>query len=126
MILTNVYLQSTAGTDVVLTADSEATPVNVVAWLHMMIASKTFRALVSLHKASHGEPWFCDDANATAKLVLTSIDRSRAAFEEMEKVDPSDARVANLGDYLGMMSAAMEKRFPEARAFVRPGLDEAE
>ena len=126
MILANVYLQSTAGTEVVLTADSEATPVNVVAWLHMMIASKTFRALVSLHKAAHGEPWLCDDANATAKLVLTSIDRSRAAFDEIEKLDPSDPRAAGLGDYLGMMAAALEKRFPQARAFVRAGLDEAE
>ena len=125
MILANAFLQSTDAADAVLTTDSEATPVNVVSWLHMTIASKTFRALVSAHKAAHGEAGLAEDANATAKLVLTSIDRSRAAFEELEKLDPSDARLATFGDYLGMMAIALEKRFPEARGFVRMGLDEA-
>ena len=126
MILANVFLQSTGAGDVLLTADSDATPVNVVSWLHMTIASKTFRALVSLHKATHGAAALMDDANASAKLVLTSIDRSRAALEEIEKLDPADVRIPSLGDYLGMMAAAVEKRFPEARGFVRRGLDDGE
>ena len=53
MLLANVVMQSVAG-EPSLTEESEATPLNVVWWLHMTIAYKTFRALVSLHKATHG------------------------------------------------------------------------
>ena len=123
MLLANVVLQSVAG-EPQLTEESEATPLNVVWWLHMTIAYKTFRALVSLQKATHGQTGLMGDANASAKLVLTAIDRSRAALEELQALHAADDRLASLGDYLGMMSVAVEKRFPEARGFVRAGLDE--
>jgi hypothetical protein len=124
MLLANVVMQSVAG-EPSLGEDSEATPLTIVWWLHMTIAYKTFRALVSLHKATHGTEGLMADANASAKLVLTSIDRSRAALEELQALHAGDDRLASLGDYLGMMAVAVEKRFPGARGFVRPGLDEA-
>jgi hypothetical protein len=124
MLLAHVVLPS-LGDDFTLTENSDATPLNVVWWLHMTIAYKTFRALVSLHRATNGEEALRDDANASAKLVLTAIDRSRAALEELQALHGGDDRLAALGDYLGMMSIAVEKRFPEARGFVRAGLDEA-
>jgi hypothetical protein len=123
MLLANVVLQSVGG-EHVLTQESEATPINVVWWLHMTIAYKMFRALVSLHRGTHGEPELMEDATASAKLVLTSIDRSRIALEELQALHAGDDRLASLGDYLGMLSVAVEKRFPEARTFVRAGLDE--
>jgi hypothetical protein len=123
MLLANVVLQSVAG-EQALTEDPEATPLNVVWWLHMTIAYKTFRALVSQHMAAHGELGLTSDANASAKLVLTAIDRSRVALEELQALHAGDDRLASLGDYLGMMAVAVEKRFPEARGFVRAGLDE--
>ena len=79
MIAVNLYLQSTLPSETVLAADSEATPINVVSWLHMTVAYKTFRALLSWHKATHGEPSLMNDAKASAKLVPTSVDRSRRA-----------------------------------------------
>ena len=124
MIAVNLYLQSTQPSETVLTADSEATPINVVSWLHMTIAYKTFRALLSSHKATHGEPSLEDDAKASAKLVLTSIERSREAFDELLGAKGSDRRLRVLRDYLERLAVAVEARFPEARGFVRAGLDE--
>ena len=57
-----------------------------------------------------------------AKLAIVSIDRSRAALEGLRGtfgVDRIDPLIAILGE----LTCGLEQRVPDARAFVRPGLD---
>ena len=96
-------------------------PIEVVAFYHFMIASKTYRALVS-HFASEHVPELLPDALGSAKVVLLAIDRSLVAWRSIASED-GDARVGGLVEVLEALKTGVEMRFPEARAFVRPGLD---
>ena len=89
---------------------------------HFLIAAKTYRALVSDYQSS-AEPELRRDALGCAKLVLVAIDRSLAAWQSLAAAD-DDARIGGLIELLEALATAVEMRFPEARAFVRPGLDE--
>ena len=102
----------------------EDSQLGVVAWLHMLIAERTYRSLVSAHGAAKA-PELLADALGSAKLVLVAIDRSLAAWRAIAATD-TDARVSGLIELLEALRTAVELRFPEARAFIRPGLDEAE
>jgi hypothetical protein len=63
-----------------------------------------------------------EDANGSAKLVLVAIQKSRAAIERMQANEPGE-------DFTGLTSAlvtlerGIEERFPDARTYVRVGLD---
>jgi hypothetical protein len=108
------------------------TPLEVVGWFHTLIAAKIYRALVSA--ASHGETrthtddpcgsvWIRgQDAEGSAKVALIGLDRSRTALRELARTD-DDPRIEHLVTVLDQLAAALERRFPTARAFVRPGLD---
>jgi hypothetical protein len=100
----------------------EDSPLEVVSWLHILIAAKTYRSLVSAHGAAEA-PELLFDALGSAKLVLVAIDRSLTAWQAIAAVD-TDARVSGLIELLEALRTGVEIRFPEARAFVRPGLDE--
>ena len=63
-----------------------------------------------------------DDALAAAKLALVGIDRSLDALAEMAAHD-EDARLEFIRKYLRRLRREVERRFPDARAWVRPGLD---
>ena len=96
-------------------------PEEVVVWYHLRIYMKIFRALVSAASDCAGGPR-SDDARGCAKLAIVSIDRSRAALEGLRGtfgVDRIDPLIAILGE----LTCGLEQRFPDARAFVRPGLD---
>jgi hypothetical protein len=96
-------------------------PEEVVVWYHLRIYMKIFRALVSAASDCANGPR-SDDARGCAKLAMVSIDRSRAALETLRErfgVDRIDPLIAILGE----LSSGLEQRFPDARAFVRPGLD---
>jgi hypothetical protein len=90
---------------------------------HLLIAVKTYRSLISDYR-SGAEPELRRDALGCAKLVLIAIDRSRAAWHSLAVAD-DDARIGGMLELLEALATAIEMRFPEARAFVRPGLDEA-
>lgn len=100
----------------------EATPLMVVAWFHLMIAARIYRALVSARRAAQRPPGLMDDANGSAKLALIGIDRSRSALQEVAS-DDDDARVPGLIELLDLLRSGVERCFPDASAFVRPGLD---
>jgi hypothetical protein len=97
-------------------------PLEIVSWFHMLIGAKTYRSLISAHGAA-AAPELLFDALGSAKLVLVAIDRSLVAWQAIAEVD-SDARVSGLIELLEALRTGVEMRFPEARAFVRPGLDE--
>jgi hypothetical protein len=96
-------------------------PEEVVAWHHVRIYMKIFRALVSA--ASHcAGGRRSDDARGCAKLAMVSIDRSRAALAMLCGTFDSD-QIEPLIAILGELDRGLEQRFPDARAFIRPGLD---
>jgi len=100
---------------------SGPSPEEVVLWYHVRIYAKIFRALVSaasdceVGRQGH-------DARGCAKLAMVSIERSRTALRIVrltagaEHVDPLIA-------ILDELDRGLEQRFPDARAFVRVGLD---
>jgi hypothetical protein len=97
-------------------------PGEVIARHHFLIAAKTYRALVS-HYGAETEPELRRDALGCARLVLTAIERSLAAWRSLA-ITGHDARIGGLIELLEALSAAVEIRFPDARAFLRPGLDD--
>ena len=115
------FLEST-GLQTEQPPDAQATSPMVIAWYHVLIAAKTYRALVSAHASSRDRPALGCDASGSAKVALLGIDRSIAAFREIAQSD-ADARIDGLLELLETLRTAIEKRFPEARAFIRPGLD---
>jgi hypothetical protein len=100
----------------------QGAPLSVIAWYHVMIAAKTYRALVSAHQSAHGAAALRADANGSAKVALLAIDRSTAALHLLAERE-DDARLGGLIELLDTLRFAIERRFPEARAFERPGLD---
>jgi hypothetical protein len=100
---------------------SGPSPEEVIIWYHLRIYMKIFRALVSAE--SHCDAGARnDDALGCAKLAIVSIDRSRAALRTLGQTAGAD-EVASLIAILDDLDGGLEQRFPEARAFVRPGLD---
>jgi hypothetical protein len=102
--------------------DDGPRPLEVIAWYHILIASKIYRAILSSSKSARGEANLREDALFSAKVALIGIDRSRAAFQELSAVD-DDARVKDLQAQLRRLSREVAARFPEARTTIRPGLD---
>jgi len=92
-----------------------------------------FLIYVKLHRAVDGleeserERWSDDpiqnDHNGSAKLALTCIDRSEGAWRAIDQWYPSSGAARELADQLAQLRAAIERRFPRARAFLRPGFD---
>ena len=91
-------------------------PEQVVLWYHLRIYMRLFRALVAKDRNR------IEDAIGSAKLSLVSIARSRDALRSMgASYDAADleALITMLDD----LERGLDKRFPDARAFVRLGLD---
>jgi hypothetical protein len=91
------------------------------------IPAKVYRALSGL-LMSRDEP---DDGQAdhdgSAKVALISIDRSRVAWIAVaERGLASTTEVEPFVAELGVLGDELERVFPKARAFIRPGFDEPE
>ncbi len=100
----------------------QPSPIDVVAWYHVLIETRIDRALTSALRSRGGSGDGMMDANGCAKMVLVGIDRSCAALARLRGMR-DDWRVASLLETLERLGPAVERRFPEARAFMRPGLD---
>jgi hypothetical protein len=98
-------------------------PLETIAWYHTLVPAKTFRALTSDHDARTEAPELLSDALGSAKVVLVSIDRSLSAWQALAAGD-QDARIGGLIELLEALRTGVELRFPDARAFIRPGLDD--
>src|SRR5438552_12789486 len=65
------------------------------------------------------------DSNGSAKVALVAIDRSTAAWGALQLSLPDKAHTINpILVELDRLRRSTEKRFPRARDFFRPGLDE--
>lgn len=65
------------------------------------------------------------DANGSAKVALVAIDRSISAWRSLQMTLPAKAdSIKPMLIHLESLRRGMEARFPRARDFIRPGLDE--
>ena len=106
----------------------------VIQWYQYQIAVKTMRALsgrLDEQEAARSEdayaaedPWL-QDADGSAKVALIGIDRSIAAWRLVQLSLPERAgSIVSLILQLERLRQRIEKTFPFAREFVRPGFDE--
>ncbi len=101
------------------------TPFEVFLYYHVLIAIKIFRAISSAREASrNGSTQARWDADVSAKVALTAIDRSDEALQVMA-LDDDDVRIAHMRKHLSRLKREVSARFPAARTLVRPGLDDA-
>jgi hypothetical protein len=98
----------------------------VIQWYQYQIAVKTIRALSGRREEEDprlGE--FPKDSDGSAKVALIGIDRSIAAWRLMQLSLPHRAEsIVPLILQLERLRYRLEKGFPEARDFVRPGFDD--
>lgn len=98
------------------------TAIEVVAWFQTLIAVKIYRALYCSAEAARGDAEKEPDSIASAKVALIGIDRSLESLTTIATTD-DDPRLELLQGHLRRLKREVEGRFPEARAFVREGLD---
>jgi hypothetical protein len=100
-------------------------PRDVIAWFQMMIHVKAMRALHGLAEDDPAERDWPPDYDGSAKVALLGIDRSHTAWLDLIEVGATSAsEVAPFIGDLVWLREALERTFPRARAFVRPGFDE--
>ena len=100
----------------------------VIQWYQYQIAVKTMRALSGrkeeLEEASELSH-LPKDSDGSAKVALIGIDRSIAAWRWMQLSLPErDGSIVPLILQLERLRNRLERSFPAARDFVRPGFDE--
>jgi hypothetical protein len=98
------------------------TPREVVIWYHLRIYLKIVRALIGKERTARGEIERSDDAAGCAKLTLVSVTRSREALRELN-TPAMQQGVESLIEQLDALERGIDERFPEARAYLRVGLD---
>lgn len=97
----------------------------VIRWYQHQVGTKLFRA------ADPGELALAredpeSDANGSAKVALIGVDRSLAAWSVLHEELPAEQdTILDLLVALDRLRRATERHLPLARAFVRPGFDEA-
>ena len=100
----------------------------VIQWYQYQIAVKIMRALSCRSDGWEDEPDMADfpkDSDGSAKVALIGIDRSIAAWRWMQLSLPDRMEsIVPLILQLERLRQRVEKGFPEARDFVRPGFDE--
>jgi hypothetical protein len=64
------------------------------------------------------------DSNGSAKVALISIDRSEAAWRLIAHWTDTSSTAGLLADSLAQLRLRVEREFPDARRFIRPGFDE--
>jgi hypothetical protein len=100
----------------------------VIQWYQYQIAVKTMRALSGRKEELEEDPdnaEFPKDSDGSAKVALIGIDRSIAAWRMMQLSLPERAgSIVPLLLQLERLRRRLERGFPEAREFIRPGFDE--
>jgi len=97
----------------------------VVRWYQHQIYVKLMRAVRGgLDDDPEIEEGFQKDSDGSAKVALIGLDRSLAAWGEVRKSLPFfEPETVRLLVHLERLRREVEKAFPEARAFIRPGFD---
>jgi len=94
----------------------------VIQWYQYQIAVKTIRALSGQNEEFEAD--FPKDSDGSAKVALIGIDRSIAAWRMLQLSLPErEESIVPLILQLDSLGRRLEKGFPEARDFIRPGFD---
>jgi hypothetical protein len=98
----------------------------VIQWYYTFIPPKVGRAVFG---AVEGEPECVDglprDSDGSAKVALISIERSMAAWTKLRAHLPEQRdALLDMLVALDRLRRGLERDFPKARSFVRPGFDE--
>jgi len=100
--------------------------IEVIRWYQHQIYVKIARAIGS--RGNEDSMDFHDypkDSDGSAKVALIGIDRSISAWWEVLKhFSTQKDAILKMTLYLNRIRKRVEKEFPDARAFVRPGFDE--
>jgi hypothetical protein len=97
----------------------------VIQWYQYQIAVKTMRALSSRKDENSEDNDFPKDSDGSAKVALIGIDRSIAAWRLMQlSLSDRAESIVPLILQLERLRNDLEKSFPQARDFIRPGFDE--
>jgi hypothetical protein len=101
----------------------------VVRWYQHQIYVKLTRAISGLlegePEADDEQDRYAKDSDGSAKVALIGIDRSIAAWGIIGWRFPSfhSHEVPTILDHLERLRRSVEKHFPDARGFLRPGFD---
>ncbi len=108
------------------TRDDPKDPIAVIAWFASLNSSKIFRALTGLAQ-DDGARDYPPDHEGSAKVAMLGIERSHAAWLQLVSDGrvPASAAEAPIAE-LVWLGEQLERVFPKARSFVRPGFDEPE
>jgi hypothetical protein len=100
--------------------------VEIIYWYHHFIYVKLMRAVRgALGNAADILEDFPKDSDGSAKVALIAIDRTMAAWGCVTDYFPSHRdQILSIIKHLDGLRQRVEKVFPEARNFVRPGFDE--
>jgi len=98
-----------------------------IRWYQYQIHVKLDRALKSRKtEDSQDEIDFPKDSDGSAKVALLGIDRSITAWDALSKYLPGETEpILKTSIFLHRLRVRIEKQFPEAKGFIRPGFDEA-
>jgi len=100
----------------------------VIYWYQYQIAVKTMRALSSSSRESDDFEYDDvdgKDSDGSAKVALIGIDRSISAWRIMQLcVSERADSIVPIILQLEKLRQRTERRFPQARSFIRPGFDE--
>ena len=97
----------------------------VIRWYQYFIAAKVIRAVRGkVEDDEERDDEFPRDSDGSAKIALVAIDRSIAAWAAIRHYITGGAEgVMDIIAFLDSLRQAVEKTFPNARSFVRPGFD---
>lgn len=99
--------------------------IDVIAWFHTMMPAKIHRALTGLAEDDPDSRDWPPDHDGSAKVALLGIEQSHVAWLQVLAAGEASAAEAQvmIAD-LVWLGEELERLFPRARAFVRPGFDE--
>jgi hypothetical protein len=99
--------------------------VEVIRWYQYFVSAKIMRAVRGkIEEEEEGDDEFPKDSDGSAKIALIAMDRSIAAWAMIRHYDTSSVeKVVDLIAFLDGLRQAVEKTFPKARSFMRPGFE---
>jgi hypothetical protein len=97
----------------------------VIRWYQYFISAKIMRAVRGKVEAEEeGCDEFQTDSDGSGKIALIAMDRSIGAWAVIRQYGTHrDERVLDIIGFLDRLRQAVEKAFPCARSFIRPGFD---
>jgi len=117
---------ATSGVDPAAEAVGINDATEIVQWYQHQIHVKLRRGIESArNEKEDADDGFPKDSDGSAKVALIGLDRSIAAWKMLFSYFPGQQQpILNFVASLESIRRRVEAQFPQARAFVRPGLDD--